>query len=67
MCICDSYDHQKGVLCVLIDECYIRSVKRYSLVGKYAAVPGQFAIVILQYISWCVLTIRDFSSIHNYY
>jgi len=27
MCIWDSYVYQKGVLCFLIDECYIRSVK----------------------------------------
>ena len=27
MCIWDSYIYQNGVLCFLIDECYIRSVK----------------------------------------
>jgi len=49
MCIWDSYVYQRGVLCFLIDECYIRSVKRYCFVRKNAAVPVQLAIVILQY------------------
>jgi len=43
-----------------IDECYIRSVKRYCFVRQYAAVPIQLEIVILQYIGWCVLKIRPF-------
>jgi hypothetical protein len=50
----------KGVLCFLIDEFYIRSVKMYCFVRKYAAVPVQFEIVILQHIGWCVPIIRDF-------
>jgi len=58
MCIWDSYVYQKGVLCFLIDERYIRSVKRYCFVRKYAAVPIQLEIVILQYIGWCVLIIQ---------
>ena len=43
-----------GQLCLskgvrfLIDECYIRSVKRSCFVRKYAAVPVQLEIVILQ-------------------
>jgi hypothetical protein len=60
MCIWDSYVYQKGVLCFPIHECYIRSVKRYCFVRKYAAVPVQLEIVILQYIGWCVLIIRAF-------
>jgi len=60
MCICDSYVYQKSVLCFLIDECYIRSVKRYCFVRKYAAVPVQLEIVILEYTGWCVLIIRAF-------
>ena len=60
MCIWDSYVYQEGVLCFLIDECYIRSVKRYCFVRQYAAVPVQLEIVILQYIDWCVLIIRAF-------
>jgi len=49
----------KGVLWFLIDECYIRSVKRYCFVRKYAAVPGKLEIIILQYTGWCVLILRD--------
>jgi len=60
MCIWDSYVYQKGVLCFLTDECYIRSVKRYCFVRKYAAVPVQIEIVILQYLGWCVLIVRAF-------
>jgi hypothetical protein len=58
MCICDSYVYQKGVICFLIDECYIRPVKSYCFVRQYAAIPVQLEIVILQYIGWCVLIIR---------
>ena len=32
MCIWDSYVNQKDVLCFLIDECYIRPVKRYCFI-----------------------------------
>jgi hypothetical protein len=60
MCIWDSCVYQKGVLCFLIDECYIRSVKSYCFVRKYAAVPVQLEIVILQFIGWCVLIVREF-------
>ena len=31
---------------------YIRSIKRYYFVLKYAAIPVQLEIYILQYISW---------------
>ena len=54
MCVWDSCVYQKGVLCFLIAECYIRSVKRYCFVRQYAAVPVQLEIVILQYTGWCV-------------
>ena len=60
MCILDSCVCQKGVLCFLIDECCIRSVKRYCFVRQYAAVPVQLEIVILQYIDWSVLIVRAF-------
>ena len=60
MCIRDSYVYQKCVLYFLIDECYIRSVKRNCFVRKYAVVPVQLEIVILQYIGWCLLVTRDF-------
>jgi hypothetical protein len=55
MCIRDSYVYHKGVLCFLIHESYVRSVKRYCFVRKHAAVPVQLKIVILQYIGRCVL------------
>ena len=55
MCIKDSYVYQNGVLCFLIHESYVRSVKQYCFVRKYAAVPIQLEIVILQYTGWCVL------------
>ena len=57
MCIWDSYVYQKVVLCFFIYECYIRSVKRYFFVHKYAAVPVQLEIVMRQYIGWCVIII----------
>ena len=37
MCIWDSYVYQKGVLCFLIHKSYVRSIKRYCFVRKYAA------------------------------
>jgi hypothetical protein len=57
MCIRDSYVHQKGVLCFLIRKCYVRSDKMYCFVRKYAAVPIQLKIVILQNMGWCVLVV----------
>jgi hypothetical protein len=60
MCIRDSYVYQKGVLCFLIHESYVRSVERYQFVRKYAAVPVQLEIVILQNIGWCVLLVWPF-------
>jgi hypothetical protein len=62
MCIRDSYVYQKGVLCFLIRESYVRSVKSYCFVRKYAAVPVQLEIFILQYIGWCVLIVWTFVS-----
>jgi hypothetical protein len=52
MCIWDSYVYQKVYLCFLIHECYIKSVKNYCFVRKYAAVPVQLEIVILQYMGY---------------
>jgi len=39
---------------------YVRSIKRYCFVRKYAAIPEQLEIFILQYIDWCVLIIWTF-------
>jgi hypothetical protein len=64
MCIWDSYVYQEGVLCFFIHESYVRSVKRYCFVRKYAAVPVQLEIVILQYICWCVLIVWTFICNH---
>ena len=50
MCIGDSYVYQKGVLCFLIHKSYVRSIERYCFVRKYAAIPVQLEILILQYI-----------------
>jgi len=57
MCIWDSYVYQKGVLCFLIHKTYVRSIKSYCFVRKYAAIPVQLEIFILQYIGWCVVII----------
>jgi len=53
----DSSVYEKGSLCVFIHESNVRSVRRYCFVRNYAAVPVQLAIVILQYIGWCVLIV----------
>ena len=55
MCIWDCYVYQKSVLCFLIHKSYVRSIKRVCFVCKYAAIPVQLKIFILQYIGWCVL------------
>jgi len=47
MCIWDSYVYQKGVLCFLIHKSYVRSIKRYCFVRKYAAIPVQLEIIII--------------------
>jgi len=60
MCIWDSYVYQKGVLCFLIHKSYVRSIERYCFVRKYAAIPVQLEIFILQYIGWFVLIIWTF-------
>ena len=60
MCIWDSYAYQKGVLCFLIHKSYVRSIKRYCFVRKYAAIPVQLEIFILQYIGWCVFILWTF-------
>jgi hypothetical protein len=60
MCIRDSYVYQKGVLCFFIREGYVRSVKPHCFVPKYAAVPVQLKIVILQYTGWRVRIVWTF-------
>ena len=60
MCIWDSYVYQKGVLCFLIHKRYVRSIKRYCFVRKYAAIPVQLEIIIHQYIGCCVLILWTF-------
>ena len=60
MCIWDSYVYQNGVLCFPIHKSYVRSIIRYCFVRKYAAIPVQLEIFILQYIGWCVLIIWTF-------
>jgi hypothetical protein len=55
MCVRDSYVYQKGVLCCLIHESYVRSVGRYYFVRNYAAISVQLEVVILQYVGCCVL------------
>ena len=60
MCIRDSYVYRKGVLRFLVHEGYVRSVKQYCFVRKYAAVPVQLEIVILQYTGRCVLIVWAF-------
>jgi len=47
MCIWDSYVYQKGVLCFLIHKSYVRSIKRYCFVRKYAAIPVHLLLLLL--------------------
>jgi hypothetical protein len=47
MCVRDSYVYQKGVLCCLINESYVRWVGRYCFVRNYAAVPVQLIIIMI--------------------
>ena len=49
--------YKKGVLCFLIHNSYVRSIERYCFVRKYAAIPVQLDICILQYTGWFVLII----------
>ena len=49
VCIRDTYVYQKGVH-FLIHKTYVRSIKRYCFVRKYAAIPVRLGISILQYI-----------------
>ena len=65
MCIWDSNVYLKGVLCFLIHKSYVRSIKRYCFVRKYAAIPVQLEVFIVRYIGWCVLIIWTF--IYYYY
>ena len=54
-CVC-----QKGFLCFLLHKSYVRSIKIYCSVRKYAVISVQLEIFILQYIGWCVLVTRTF-------
>jgi hypothetical protein len=56
MCVWYSYAYQKGVLCFLIHEYYIRFIKRYCFVRKYAAVPVQRIIIIIIIIIMSLVT-----------
>ena len=47
----------KCVLCFLIHKSYVRSTKSYCFVRKYAAIPVQLEIVILQYIIIIIIII----------
>jgi hypothetical protein len=69
MCVRDSYVYQKGVLCSLIHESYVRSVGRCCFVRNYAAVPVQLEVFILQCIGWCVLAVWTsvFNQFNYYY
>ena len=61
LCLCGTaMSIKKGVLCFLIDKSYVRSNKRCCFVRKYAAIPVQLEIFILQYIGWCALTIWNY-------
>jgi hypothetical protein len=55
------YVYQKGVLCCLIHESYVRSVRRYCFVRNYAAIPVQLEVVILQFVGWSVLVVWTFA------
>jgi len=48
MCIWDSYVYQRGAVCFLIHESYVRPIKRYCFVREHAAIPVQLEIFILQ-------------------
>jgi len=50
----------KGFLCFLLHKSYVRSIKMYCNVRKYAAIPIQLDIFILQYIGWYVVIIWTF-------
>jgi len=49
MCIWDSYVYQKVVLCFLIHKSYVRPIKCYCFVHKYAAIPVQLQIFMIYY------------------
>jgi len=50
----------KCVLYFLIDKSYVKSIERYCFVRKFAAIPVQFELFILQYTGWCILIIWTF-------
>jgi len=45
---------------LLSHKSYVRLIERYCFVHKYAAIPVQLEIFILQYTDWCVLIIWTF-------
>ena len=55
-----SYVYQKCVLCFLIHESYVRSIKIYCFVCRYAAIPVQLEIFILLCTGWCIMIIWNF-------
>ena len=50
----------KRCFCFLIHKSYVRSIEQYCFIRKYAAIPVQLEIFILQYIGWYVLIIWTF-------
>jgi hypothetical protein len=60
MCVRDSYVYQISGLCFFIRESYVRSVSRYCFIRNHAAIPVQLAVVVLQYISWCIPIVGTF-------
>jgi len=60
MCIRDSYVYQKGILYFLIYKSYARSIKSYCFVCKYAVIPVEIEIYILQYIILLLLLVLWF-------
>jgi len=50
----------KSLFFFLIHKSYVRSIKRYCFVRKYAAIPVQLEIFILQYTGWCIFIMWTF-------
>ena len=60
LCVFGTTMSTKRYFCFLIHKSYVRSIISYCFVLKYAAIPVQLEIFILQYIGWCVLIIWTF-------
>jgi hypothetical protein len=60
-----TYIHTYIQTFIFLYKMFIRSVKRYCFVRKYAAFPVQLEIVVLQFTGWCVLIVWLFSSINS--